>query len=74
MTGLENMSSLDTIFPGIPEFTGTSGSEGGLTQEQGQGRKKPHMNPYSQPEADAVAKSVMKQLDLVVEENRLTKS
>ena len=49
MTGLENMSSLDTSFPGIPEFTGTSGSEGGLTQEQGQGREKPQMNPYSQP-------------------------
>lgn len=74
MTGLENMSSLDTIFPGIPEFTGTSGSEGCLIQEQGQGREKPHMNPYSQPEADAVAKSVVKQLQPVVEENRLTES
>ena len=68
------MSSLDTVFPGIPEFTETSGSEGGLTQEQAQGREKPYMNTYSQPEADAVAKSVVKQLQLVVEENRLTKS
>lgn len=73
MTGLENMSSLDTIFPGIPEFTGTSGSEGCLIQEQGQGREKPHMN-YSQPEADVVAKSVVKQLQPVVEEKQINKS